>query len=93
MYVIPQYNPDGVELGKPRENANDIDLEREWDKSPMQIEAALKNRFMQIMSTNNPIRIALNLHSAYTCKRYFVFHDPTGTSIEYSELEKVCYWS
>ncbi|MBL0333420.1 MAG: T9SS type A sorting domain-containing protein [Chlorobi bacterium] len=89
LYIIPQYHPHGVELGKPRENANDIDLEREWDKSPMQIEAAsLKNRFMQIMSTNNPIRIALNLHSAYTCKRYFVFHDPTGTSIEYSELEK-----
>lgn len=89
LYIIPMYNPDGVELGKNRENSNDVDLEREWDKNPMQQEASiLKKRFIEIMNSNNPIKVALNLHSSYNCKRYFVFHDPTGTSNDYASLQK-----
>ncbi len=91
FYIIPMYNPDGVELEYPRHNANDIDLEREWDKElqAMQPEAAiLKTRFTELMNSETPIDIALNMHSAYLCKRYFVYHDAAGTSQEFAELEK-----
>jgi hypothetical protein len=40
----------------------------------------LRRVFTQLMSQPNPIRIALNVHSAYGCKRYFVYHDAMGTS-------------
>ena len=35
------YNPDGVELGLARENANGVDLEREWSKPDPQPEPAV----------------------------------------------------
>ncbi len=89
FHIVPMYNPDGVEIESPRHNANDIDLEREWDKEVMQPEAAaLKKRFTELMASDSPIRIALNLHSAYICRRYFVFHDATGTSHEFANLER-----
>jgi len=87
--IIPMYNPDGVELEFPRENANGVDLEREWDKSPMQPEpAALKQRFVELMAGTQPIAVALNMHSTIDCERYFYFHDASGTSEHYAELER-----
>jgi hypothetical protein len=89
FHIVPMYNPDGVELEFPRENANGLDLERQWDKDPMEPEtAALKQRFLSLMGSEEPIEVAINLHSAYVCKRYFVYHDPTGTSTAYSVLEQ-----
>lgn len=81
FHIVPMYNPDGVELEKPRENANDIDLESNWgsDKPEQEI-LVLKNRFMQLMQEENPVQIALNMHSAYDCTRYFVYHHENGTS-------------
>jgi hypothetical protein len=87
--IVPMYNPDGVELEHARENADGIDLEREWDKDPAAIEAAsLKRRYADIMSSPTPIRVALNLHSAYLCKRYFVYHVESATSPEFASLEQ-----
>jgi len=37
---------------------------------------------------NNPIKVALNMHSSYSCKRYFVYHDAAGTSDNYTILEQ-----
>lgn len=89
FHIVPMYNPDGVELEFPRENANGLDLERQWDKDPMEPEtAALKRRFVSLMASAEPIEVAINIHSAYACKRYFVFHDPTGTSSAYAVLEQ-----
>lgn len=89
FHIVPMYNPDGVELEYPRENANGFDLERQWDKDPMEPEtAALKRRFEQLMSSAAPIEVAINMHSAYLCKRYFVYHDPTGTSTAYAVMEQ-----
>lgn len=87
--IVPMYNPDGVELGYNRENANGVDLERGWDKTPMEPEvAALKKRFIELMASEMPIQVALNMHSAVRCERYFVYHDESGTSLDYALREQ-----
>jgi hypothetical protein len=89
FYIIPMYNPDGVELEYPRENANGIDIESNWNKSSVQPEvAALRSRFQTLMTSRAPIEIALNMHSAYGTNRYFVYHDAAGTSASYAVLQR-----
>ena len=83
--IIPMYNPDGVELETGRTNARGVDLEREWDKDPAQIEAAqLKARYGAMMTSPTPIRVMLNIHSAYLCQRYFVYHVASATSQQFA---------
>ena len=90
FYIVPMYNPDGVELEYPRENANKIDLESNWYADTVQPEVkALRKRFVKLMGSNSPIELALNMHSAYKCKRYFVYHHKNGTSQKYTQLEKI----
>ena len=89
FYFVPMYNPDGVELEYARENANSIDIESNWYSTDLQPEVkALRSRFEELMNSDNPIEVALNLHSAYKCKRYFVFHHLNGTSYAYTQMEK-----
>ena len=89
FYVIPMYNPDGVELGLPRRNANNIDLEANWSTFPHQPEvAALKARFTLLMASTNPIEVMLNMHSSSLCARYFVYHHENGTSPNYAVLQQ-----
>ena len=89
FYVIPMYNPDGVELGLPRRNANNIDIEANWNTFPHQPEvAALKARFTQLMASPNPIEVMLNMHSSSLCTRYFVYHHENGTSPNYAVLQQ-----
>lgn len=89
FYVIPMFNPDGVVLNLPRRNANNIDLESNWNTFPHQPEvAALKARFIQLMASEKPIEVMLNMHSSSDCKRYFVYHHENGTSPAYAILEQ-----
>jgi hypothetical protein len=89
FHIIPMYNPDGVELELPRQNAHNIDLERNWEAVPPEPEVAtLRRRFQELMASPMPIEIALNMHSASDCKRYFVYHDTAGTSAEFTALEQ-----
>lgn len=90
FHVVPMYNPDGVEMGLSRWNANGIDLESNWNKPALQPETkALKARFQQMMAGTIPVEIALNLHSdRLNCTRFFFMHDVGGTSSAFVELEK-----
>ena len=40
------------------------------------------------MKSDFPFRIALNMHSAYACDRYFVYHHENGSSLAYTVEEK-----
>lgn len=87
--IIPMINPDGVELKKPRENANGINIESNWNTFPHQSEVDVLNRqFNRFMQSPSPIRVALNMHSAYDCLRYFVYHASAGSSELYTQLEQ-----
>ncbi len=53
--IIPMYNPDGVELGYGRENANGVDIESNWDKPVLEPEVqVLKGLFEKFMAEPNP---------------------------------------
>jgi hypothetical protein len=87
--ILPMINPDGVELKRPRENANNIDIESNWTAVPGEPEVqTLRAMFVSLMSQPNPIRIALNMHSAYGTDRYFVYHTATGTTAGYAVVEQ-----
>ena len=89
FYIIPMYNPDGVELEYPRENANGIDIESNWDAITVQPEVAvLRSRFTELMDSDAPIKVAMNMHSAYGMDRFFVYHSSIGTSNAYAVLEQ-----
>ncbi len=94
--MIPMINPDGVEAmadcpaGFGRCNANEIDLEREWGSLAPQSEVlAVRNLFEGFMNSIQPIAVALNMHSAFGCERYFWYHDASGTSENFAKKERV----
>lgn len=91
--IVPMYNPDGVELGYGRQNANKIDLERNWFTYPHEPEVnALKIKYLEFMDSFLPIRIALNMHGDSGAKKdYFVIHHENGTSAKFVEDQKKFY--
>ena len=87
--IVPMYNPDGVELGLARTNFNGVDIEGDWSSAnPEKEVATLRALYKTYMDSKIPIRVALNIHSALACERYFVFHAETGTSYNYTQEEK-----
>ncbi len=93
--IMPMYNVDGVELGiQPgftydRYNADKVDIESNWNVTPGEPEVqVLRGQLVKLMAQPNPIRVALNMHSAYGTIRYFVYHTPEGTSVPYSASER-----
>lgn len=89
FHIMPMYNPDGVELGYARQNANMIDIESNWNaQSPQKEVLVLRSQFQKYTAMPNPMKIMLNMHSAFVCKRYFVYHAPGGTSMLFSLLEQ-----
>jgi hypothetical protein len=87
--IVPMINPDGVELANLRENAHNIDIESNWTAVPGEPEVqTLRRTFTTLMATPNPIRVALNMHSAYGEVRYFVYHAAAGTTPAYAAVEQ-----
>jgi hypothetical protein len=87
---VPMYNPDGVELGYARLNANRVDIESNWNSgSPQPEVAALRAQFQALMTGPRPVRVALNLHSdQVNCTRFFFYHHENGTSAAYAALQR-----
>jgi hypothetical protein len=89
---MPMYNPDGVQLGRGRLNANNVDIESNWNKATLEPEVAALKATFQALSTGpaeGRIRVALNLHSdQFNCTRFFFYHEAAGTSTAYAALEK-----
>ncbi len=89
FHIVPMYNPDGVELEYSRENANGIDIESNWYANNVEIEVqALRSRYIELMNSETPIDVALNMHSSSRGKRFFVCHDSSGSSPQYFEQEQ-----
>jgi hypothetical protein len=89
VHVLPMLNPDGVELQRSRENANGVDLESNWGAASPEPEVeALRRHLTALMTSQTPAEVALNLHSAYNCKRYFVYHAAEGTSELFTQSEQ-----
>ena len=87
--IMPMYNPDGVELGNARENANMIDIESNWNAaSPQKEVLVLRGQFQKYTAMPNPMKFMLNIHSAYACTRYFVYHAPGGTTPSFAAKER-----
>jgi hypothetical protein len=87
--IVPMINPDGVELQYLREYAHNIDIESNWTAVPGEPEVqTLRRTFVSLMAQPNPVRIALNMHSAYGTSRYFVYHTATGTTPAYATVEQ-----
>ncbi|MFZ4621954.1 MAG: M14 family zinc carboxypeptidase [Bacteroidota bacterium] len=87
--IMPMYNPDGVELGNARENANMIDIESNWNAaSPQKEVLVLRSQFQKYMAKPNPMKMMLNIHSDNDCLRFFVYHAPGGTTPAYAALER-----
>lgn len=89
--IMPMYNIDGVELGGTydRENANGVDIESNWNAANPQPEVlVLRAQFQKYMAMPNPMAVMLNMHSAYACRRYFVFHAAAGTSPLFAAMQE-----
>lgn len=89
VYVLPMLNPDGVVLRAPRENANGVDLESNWGAAQPEREVAvLRDHLASLMRAEQPLEIALNLHSSYDCRRFFVYHAAEGSSLLFTQLQQ-----
>jgi len=92
FHFVPMYNPDGVALGRARQNANGIDLEGNWNKTVPEPEVAVLKATFQTLSAapeDGTIRVALNLHSdQVNCTRFFFYHHENGTSSTYASLQQ-----
>lgn len=92
FHFIPLYNPDGVVLGRARQNANGIDLEGNWNQTTPESEVAALKATFETLSTGpaaGTIRVALNLHSdQVNCTRFFFYHHENGTSPTFAALQR-----
>ncbi len=92
FHFIPMYNPDGVVLGRARQNANGIDIESNWNHATPQPEVVALKATFQTLSTGpaaGTIRVALNLHSdQINCTRFFFYHHENGTSPAFAALQR-----
>jgi hypothetical protein len=92
FHFMPMYNPDGVALGRARQNANGIDIESNWNKAVPEPEVAALKATFQTLSTGpaaGTIRVALNLHSdQVNCTRFFFYHHENGTSPAFAARQR-----
>jgi hypothetical protein len=65
LIIVPAVNPDGIEHGNWRHNANGLDLNRDW-KDFKQIETQIvRNKLENIVTKGGKIVFAIDFHSTY----------------------------
>jgi len=94
--LIPMANPDGVEdrgiscaAGAGRCNAHGVDIEANWSAaSPEPEVVAIRDAYAELLTQTPAVQLALNLHSAFECNRFFWYHAEGGTSALYAQREQ-----
>ena len=79
ILIIPNINPDGVFAGNWRNNANGLDLNRDWNDFS-QIETRLINNYLQqLVKQGQKIKFAVDFHST---KRDIFYTMPVDYDVE-----------
>lgn len=83
VLVFPIVNPDGVDLGHWRHNANGIDLNRDWGyyRQP-EVKAVTKAIVKTAKKSNGKVVIGIDFHSTQE-DLYYTSHTMEGTTIPY----------
>lgn len=77
LYVVPMLNPDGVQLGFTRCDANGFNLNARYKGADLHTPSiyALK-KFMKHQSGRSKVRMFLDLHAHFTRRGFFIFGNP-----------------
>lgn len=65
VLIIPNVNPDGVELGYWRHNKNGVDLNRDWNKFKQPEVAAIDKLLTNIVKAGGEVSMAVDFHSTH----------------------------
>ncbi len=81
IWVFPLLNPDGVDLGHWRHNANGVDLNRDWAyyRQP-EVDAVTNFIVKQAKTGNNRIVLSIDFHSTQK-DVYYTFNDSFKTGL------------
>ncbi|WP_416304963.1 M14 family metallopeptidase [Neptunicella sp. SCSIO 80796] len=65
LLLVPDVNPDGVEQGNWRHNANGVDLNRDWKKFAQAETRLVRDKLASIVKAGGKIVFAVDFHSTY----------------------------
>lgn len=65
IFIAPNINPDGVELGNWRHNVNGVDLNRDWNKFKQPEVIAIDNYLKQLVADGAQMSMAVDFHSTH----------------------------
>ena len=65
LLIIPNVNPDGVDMGNWRHNANGLDLNRDWINFSQKETKQIHNYLQKLVEEGNKIKFAIDFHSTH----------------------------
>ncbi|REL26673.1 zinc carboxypeptidase [Thalassotalea euphylliae] len=65
IVIVPNMNPDGVELGFWRHNANGVDLNRDWNKFKQPEVIAVDKLLTELVARGDKVAMAVDFHSTH----------------------------
>lgn len=65
IVIVPNMNPDGVELGFWRHNANGVDLNRDWNKFKQPEVIAVDKLLSDLVAHGDKVAMAVDFHSTH----------------------------
>lgn len=93
VLVIPNLNPDGVQLGNWRHNANGVDLNRDWKAFKQPETQAVHQYLTQLVKEGHSIAYAVDFHSTrkdifYTMPHTYPIKNPMLTTQWLEQLDQ-----